>query len=221
MRTTLRRATILNLVIVAAMLALSAWAFGQLPAGTEIPIHWNAEGIVDDTSNKWFGLLVIPVGTVLLSGLLWVLPRLEPRRENLERSSFAYATVVVSVVVMMAVVHTIIVMAALGSSISVERVMPAGVGALFLVLGSVLDRVRSNYMMGIRTPWTLSSERSWEATHRAGKWMFMVFGAALIGLAAAGGGTNAFIALIVGLMLAAVGLTVYSYMVWRDDPDRG
>ena len=61
-------------------------------------------------------------------------------------------------------------------------VLAALVGLLLSVLGSLLGQVRPNWFFGIRTPWTLSSERSWTATHRLGRWVLLVMGLA-IGLA--------------------------------------
>ena len=77
-----------------------------------------------------------------------------------------------------------------GRPLAIHVWVPAIVGALFVVIGSVLGRVRPNWFVGVRTPWTLSSKVSWERTNRAG------------------GG------------IGTLGLVVYSYRLWRDDPDK-
>ncbi len=216
----LTTATRRGLVIVAAMLALTAWAWGQIPAGAEIPTHWNFAGDVDGTSGKAFGLFSMPVVNLLLIGVLWLVPMLEPRREHLVRSSLAFTTIMVSVFALMALVHALLIFAALGTSVDMERLIPAAIGALFIVIGSVMHRMESTFMMGIRTPWTLSSERSWKATHQAGRWVFIAFGAILLISAAVGGGEALSIWMFGGLMVAIAGLVAYSYVVWREDGER-
>lgn len=73
-------------------------------------------------------------------------------------------------------------------------------------------------MIGVRTPWTLNSDYAWKRTHRMAAWSTWVLGPVLIvgdilgvGLGLGGGG---------GVLLWAGGLTVYSYVQWRNDPDR-
>ena len=58
------------------------------------------------------------------------------------------------------------------------RLIAVSLGLLFIVLGSCLDRVRPNWFVGIRTPWTLSSRLSWTKTHRVGGWLFVASGMA-------------------------------------------
>lgn len=212
-------ATRISLAIVAGMFALSAWAWGLIPPGAEIPIHWNAGGQVDGTAGRTFGLLVTPVIGLLITGLLGLVPKMEPRREHLERSSFAYVTVIISVIALMAFIHVLVVVSALGTPVAMERLMPAAIGVLFIVLGSVMHRMESTYMMGIRTPWTLASERSWEATHRAGRWVFVAIGIGLLAIAGIGDGEAAFAWMIGGLVVGLFGLMAYSYVVWRGDAE--
>jgi uncharacterized membrane protein len=74
--------------------------------------------------------------------------------------------------------------------------------------------------MGIRTPWTLSSERSWELTHRVGGYLFIALGAVAVASVLLLPASVFFWVLMIGLAGAVAFLVVYSYLVWRDDPDR-
>lgn len=220
MRRELTLATRIGIVIVVGMLALTAWAWGQLPAGAEVPTHWNIRGEVDDTSGKAFGFLLIPAISALMIGMMWLVPILEPRAEHLIRSSVAFTTIMVSVIALMFVIQGLLVASALGVDVPMERAMPAAIGLLFVVMGSVMHRMESTYLMGIRTPWTLASERSWKATHRAGRWIFVALGIGLLALAVAGAGETAFLWLFGGLVVTMLGLVVFSFLVWRSDPER-
>ncbi|MDA8194266.1 MAG: SdpI family protein, partial [Thermaerobacter sp.] len=54
---------------------------------------------------------------------------------------------------------------ALGWPVSSVRVVPILVGLLLLLLANVLPRVKPNWWIGVRTPWTLSNDAVWAKTH--------------------------------------------------------
>ncbi len=217
----LRTFLIVGGALIVAMLAVSAWAWPQIPSDTQIPVHWGVDGQPDGYGPKWLGLLGIPAVAVGIIGLLALLPRLEPRRENLERSSTAYVAIAIAVVAFLAGLHVLAVMAALGSQINTTAVVVAGTGVIFIVIGNFLGKTRSNWFFGIRTPWTLSSERSWARTHRLGGWLFVGIGLGVLVTTALFGATVGLWILLGGLLAGIVGLAAYSYLVWRDDPARG
>jgi uncharacterized membrane protein len=104
--------------------------------------------------------------------------------------------------------------AALGWNVDTGRAVMGGVGVLLAVIGNYLPRIRSNWFLGIRTPWTLSSERVWRDTHRIGGRAFVLGGVAMV---LAGFVPGAFArALSVSVVVAAAGIpVVYSYLAWR------
>ena len=215
-----RSIVVIGGVIVLAMLAVSAWAWPQIPADAQIPIHWGPDGQVDGYGPKWVGLLGLPAVALAIVGLLAVIPRFEPRRANLERSSTAYVAIALTVVGLFAVLHVVAVMAALGSDINTTTVALAGTGVLFVVMGNFMGKTRSNWFFGIRTPWTLSSDRSWTQTHRLGGWLFIAIGIAVLVATLAFGPGVALWIMVGGLAVSVIGLFAYSYVVWRDDPAR-
>ena len=104
-------------------------------------------------------------------------------------------------------------------SVPVGPLIVGAVGVLLIVLGGAMGRFQRNWFAGIRTPWTLSSERSWVLTHRLGSRVFVAAGVATL-IGAVIGGVWAFVAMTVILLPGTVVLVVYSYLVWRNDPDR-
>ena len=170
--------------VVGAMTLVSAWAWTQLPAGAQIPIHWGFDGTVDGYAPKEVGLLLLPLLTAGLAGLLAMIPRFEPRRANLERSGKAYGATWVVIVSLLGAIHVLAVAVALGAGLDVTRLILIAVGVVFGVIGNYLPKVRPNYLMGIRTPWTLASDLSWVRTHRLGGRLFVVEGLVLIALGA-------------------------------------
>jgi uncharacterized membrane protein len=216
----LRRFYTVAAVGLVAMLVVAAWGLLQVGPDASVPTHWDASGKVNGYAPAWVAFLMIPAITAGIVGLLALVPRIEPRRENLRRSLDAYRTMGIALVVLMMLIQVAIVLAGVGRAVPMALVVGVGMGLLFAVMGNVLTTVRSNFMFGVRTPWTLSSDRSWDRTHRLVGRLFVLTGVVMILVALTGE-----MALVIGTMLVMLAVTVavgyaYSYRVWRADPDR-
>ena len=216
----LRPLAIVVVASVVAMLAISAWAWGQIPDDAQIPIHWGINGQADAYGPKWAGLLLTPALGLVLGSVFLVIPRLEPRRDHLLASSRAWVAITGSLMLLLVVVHGAVIAAVLGATFDMGRVLGVGIGLLFAVIGNFLGKTRSNWFMGIRTPWTMSSERSWTKTHRLGGRLFLLVGLVSIVLGLLSSAQVVFFVLLPGIAIAALVPIVYSYFVWRDAPDR-
>jgi len=93
-------------------------------------------------------------------------------------------------------------------------------GAFMAALGAVMGKMRPNWFMGVRTPWTLSSDLSWDKTQRLAGWFLMLTGLATMVTAFALIPRWAPVVLVGGLGVSAPVVIVYSWMVWKNDPAR-
>lgn len=203
-------------VLLFAMFILTAWAWLQVPAGRQIALHWGIDGKADGYGDKTVGLLLVPLVGVSLIGLIWVFARFEPRQQNIIESRTPLAVVQIGLLAFFLFLQFMIVQSALGKSIDVARWLMLATGLLFCLLGNFLGQVRSNFLLGIRTPWTLSSESVWKQTHRVGGRVFFSLGlilavAALFGLSS----PVLFSVLMTGLIFILVTSFGYSYWLWR------
>lgn len=199
-------------VVIAAAFAFSALVYTRLPS--PMPVHWDINGQPNGYGSRVFGAFFAPTMALVLWGILRGLPHIDPRRTNYARFQGTYDLIVDAVVTLLVVIHVGVVGSALGWPVRIERTVPLALGVLFLVVGNVLPRARSNWWFGIRTPWTLSSETAWTRTHRVGGYLMSAAGVVTI-----------FSALLpprwsLGVMLVAVGLAslipvIYSYFAWR------
>ncbi|MCE7938203.1 hypothetical protein DCC79_08275 [bacterium] len=199
------------------MLASAAWFWRAAP--DRIPVHWNLAGEPDRYGGKVEGLLFVPLLSVGLYVLLRVLPRFDPARDRYARFQGAYDTLRVGILGVMAVLYAVILLWVSGRPVDVGLAVGTAVGALMVLLGWVMPRLEPNWFVGIRTPWTLSSGTAWRRTHAAGRPVFVLAGV----LMALAGWLKAPWALGVafgGLLAGTLALVVYSYVVWRDAPDR-
>lgn len=202
----------LGLVLLVLMLIVAMWAYPRLPE--RIPTHWNLQGEVDGWSARWMVFFPPAMGLLMLV-LMPVLRRIDPRRANYDRFEPTFWLVINVIIAFMFVPHLMTIGAALGWPLpATDRVLVAAVGVLFILLGNYMPRVKSNWWMGIRTPWTLESESVWRATHRLAGFTFVTGG--LIAVAAALLPTKlAFGVSMVAMMSAALVPAAYSYVLYR------
>lgn len=214
-----KRLLIVAALILAAILAVSVWAWTQVPAGERVPVHWGPDGQIDRYGGKFEAFLVTPIATLGVTLLLAIVPRFAGRPRNFERSAKAYNAVCIGVLLVMLVVHVDVVLSALGKGPSVPTIPLAALGALFVLIGSHMGTIRSNYVLGIRTPWTLASELSWEKTHRLGGRLFVAWGLLVI-IAALVGPIAGIICILAPTLLILPAFLLYSRGVWKSDPER-
>ncbi|MGG2989583.1 SdpI family protein [Geobacillus stearothermophilus] len=153
---------------------ISLAAIPYLP--DQVAIHWNAAGEADGFSNKWLGAFLPPLLMTFLIILMGVLPKFDPKKESYGRFQKSYRIVNAALAFFFLLLHIATLAYNLGVPVDVGRLVLIGVGVLFIVLGNYMPKIKPNYFIGIRTPWTLESEAVWNKTHRLGGKVFIVMG---------------------------------------------
>ncbi len=204
-------------IVLGAMFAGAAIAWPHAPG--RIPVHWNLSGQVDRYGGRFEGLLALPLLALGLYVLMLVIPRIDPGRANYARFRGAYNAIRIAVLAVLAVLYLAIHLWVRTGHVNIGAIAPLTIGAMCVLVGGVLGKIRPNWFVGIRTPWTLSSKVSWVRTHRAGGWAFIALGLATI-VATFVSPRAAFWVMLAGIVVTGVGLVVYSYLVWRQDPDK-
>lgn len=221
-----RKPLIFSYVCFAALALFTIFIWVTLPDLEKYPLHWDANGNPDGHGSKrgvFLTLLLFPLSLIGLTSLFYFMPKMEPLRENLEKSETAYETIWILSIGFMTAVGALVAYAItsekgaqLGSS---PRLVVIGLSLLFIGIGNVLGKVRQNFMMGIRTPWTLTSELSWEKTHRVGSRVF-VFGGLLTLFAALITAKHAFLIFNIYIAVTIAFCLIYSFLIWKKDPNK-
>ena len=159
---------------------------------------------------------MIPAVMVAVWVMMRLLPRVDPRRGNYAKMESTYAFVINASMTAMLAMHLVVLAAALGYPVPMRRFAPLLVGGLLVALGNVLPRARSNWWFGVRTPWTLSSDRVWARTHRVAGYGFAIAGLAML-VAAAVPGMWPIVAAMGFALVVALGIIIYSYVAWRQE----
>ena len=200
------------LLIVAAAFLASAVVYPRLPA--TIPTHWDMSGQPNGWSNRVWGAWLIPIFLLGMWALVGILPKIDPRGSNYAKFGGAFEAIIVAIMLFVLALHIVALRAALGHPMQMQRILPIGVGVLLIVIGNLLPRARPNWFVGIRTPWTLSSDRVWEKTHRFGGRVF-VAGGLTITIASLLWVQAAHVVLFVVMVLVASSAVIYSYVEWK------
>lgn len=197
------------LIAVAAIIGLILWP--QLP--DPMPSHWNTAGEIDGYMSKFWGIWLMPLITLGLTLLLAFVPSLDPLKANIEKFRGLYNAFIIGFVAYMLYVYALTLAAALGYQFNMTYMLLPVVGLLFIGISFLIEKAKRNFFIGIRTPWTLSSDEVWEKTHKLGAQTFRIGGVLVI--VSAFFGESGFFLLMAAILFAALVPVVYSYFLWR------
>lgn len=205
-----------SLAVLALAWGLAAYAWPLAP--DRLPVHFDLHGLPDRYGSRAEGLLLLPAIATGVWLLMLAVPRVDPNR-NLASFEPSYRWMRVGILAFLVAVHAVTTAVGLGADVDVGRALGVGLGLLLAFLGNLLGKLRPNGFAGIRTPWTLTSVRSWNVTHRMGGWMLVAVG--LLGAAVSAVSAATGLGVLVGGSVAMTVLTAaWSWKVWRDDPDK-
>jgi len=195
--------------VVLLVLAMTLALYPELPA--QVPVHWNAAGEADG----WGPRAEVLVHSAFLVGLglLWlVLPKVSPQRFAVDGFAATWWFSGMAMVGLLGYMQCMHLWAAHQGGFAMDRAVVGGIGVFFVAAGNVMGKVRRNFWLGVRTPWTLANERVWYATHRLAA-RTMVAGGALAVLVALAGWHG--VLGIAGIVLGALVPVVFSLVYYK------
>ncbi|WBS01449.1 SdpI family protein [Pseudoduganella sp. SL102] len=197
-----------SLILAATVLTALCW-----PSLAEtIPIHWNAQGEADGFGPRWIVWLTGPGTMAFALAIGAALPYLSPKGYDVGASGSTAGYIMTLVVGLMGLMQVLLLTSIFNATFDVGRAVPAGICLVLALIGNSLSKVRRNFYIGIRTPWTLASERVWYSTHRVGAKLMV--GAGVVGLLAALLGASGELA--IGLVVIGALLPVlYSLVLYK------
>jgi uncharacterized membrane protein len=199
------------MVLAAILAGLLLW--NRLP--DLMASHWNINDQVDGYIPKVWGVFMVPLITLGMFGLFLVLPSVDPLKANIAQFRESFNLFIVLMVGFMLYLYGLTLAWNLGyKDFKMSGAMLPAIGLLFIFIGFLLRQAKRNFFIGIRTPWTLSSDTVWDETHRVGAVLFMLSGA-LAFIGGFFGGTVAFWMLFTPLIGSTLFLLVYSYLLYQ------
>ena len=203
----LRRNSIISIVAsILILIIFNILFYDKMPA--ELPTHWNFQGEADDYSSKFHAMVVIQGFLVLMNAFLCFMLDSDPK--NNKQYNLVMTISKLSMPAIMLLIYIITVMAGFGREVKVSTILPIFIGLLFIAIGNYLPKIKRNYTMGIKLPWTLNSDENWRRTHRLGGICFVIIGLCLI--------LSVFlkseIVFLVPLILGGIVPAIYSYYLY-------
>ena len=173
----LKMLIITSVVILLPILAgLILW--DKLPE--EVPIHFNAHGVVDGYSEKGTAVFAMPLLMLAIHWICIFVTSIDPKSKNITEKNI---NLVLWITPSLSILFNGIVYSfALNHKLNINTVMALFFGIFFIVIGNYMPKCKQNYSIGIKIPWTLESEKNWNYTHRLAGKTWVIGGLLIIAL---------------------------------------
>lgn len=194
-------------------IGFSVWSYKLLPE--MVATHWNIQGQVDAWGSKKFNNLFFPGLLIAMYFLFNIIPNFDPKKERYAEFANVYLMMRNAILCVLTIVFGSTILFNLGYPLNISAIVGGVIGILFLLIGNYFGKLKLNYFVGFRTPWTLSSENVWNKTHRVGGKAFIILGL-IIAISPWLKPVTALIAMSIGFALM-IGVGVYSYVLFKKE----
>jgi uncharacterized membrane protein len=204
----------LALMFVLTSIGAAIYFYPQMPE--TMASHWNAGGNPDGYAPKFWGLFLFPLlmGGTLLMFLL--IPRVDPLKKNIQKFRGYYNQFVLAITLFFSYIQALVISWNLGYDYSMTAAIFPAVGFLLYFSSILMQHSKRNWFIGIRTPWTMSSDEVWKKTHEHGARLFKFFAIYVVLIGFLEPFFNGFLIFlfIVPLLAVVIGLVAYSYWLY-------
>ena len=198
------------LIVFAVTFSLSV--YGRLPE--QMASHWNTTNQVDGYISRFWGAFLMPVISVGMLLLFLVIPKIDPLKANIAKFREYFNAFIVLIIGFMVYMHILTMLWNLGyDRFNMGAAMLPAMGLIFIFAGIMMRQAKRNFFIGIRTPWTLSSDHVWDETHRLGSILFIASG--ILALFGAFFPDYAIWFIMVPVLGSTLFLLVYSYILYQ------
>jgi uncharacterized membrane protein len=199
-------------LLIALSVLIGVFAYPYLP--DQMAMHWNINGEVDGYWDKLNAVFFSPILMIVMMMLFIYMPRIDPKKENYKKFSGSYLIVITIINAFFLLIQCVTIGYSLGFNIDISLVVNLGIGLLFIVLGNYLPRIKHNYFIGVRTPWTLANEKTWRKTHQLSGKLFVVAGILLVAISFLPG-VYKFTGMLVVVLSTVLITTIASYVFFN------
>jgi uncharacterized membrane protein len=209
----MRKAEIFTILIIAISFLLGIYLYPQMPS--QMASHWSASGKVDDYLPKFWALFLMPLVLAFLFLMYILIPKVDPLKENIEKFRKYFDVFFVILAALLFYLYLLTIFWNLGKRFNMAHFLIPAFALLFYYCGVLVEKAKRNWFIGIRTPWTLSSEVVWEKTHKLGGNLFK--GAGIIALFGLFFGELALWLVVIPVVAAAFYAIAYSYFQYQKE----
>ena len=209
----MRKSEIISLAIILLSFFVGIYFYPKMP--DKMAIHWNLQGEVDGYVSKFFVLFLFPFISLGLFLLFIAIPKIEP---NIEKFRKYYDRFMILLLGFLLYVYLLIIFWNVGFRFSMIQLLMPALGILVYYCGILTENTKRNWFIGIRTPWTLRSEKVWERTHKIGGKLFKISG--LIAFVGMFFEKYALFFILFPIILLVAYTILYSYLEYQKEAKR-
>lgn len=211
----MKPAKIIDCVSILLIIASFAVSFVVLPdLPTLMASHWNTANVVDGYIRSDVGVFLFPTIIALLFASFKILPSFDPYKENYEEFRPQYEIFTLVFTLFFSYVHILTLAWNLGYTFNMSYFIVPALGCLFYIMGDLMEHTKRNWFVGMKNPWTLSSEIVWRKTNTLCGMLFKFLGG--FSIVSMFMGRTAFGIIILLLFLAVISSYFYSYILYKN-----
>jgi uncharacterized membrane protein len=208
---TQRKSKIVILGIILLSFITAFYFYPQMPE--EMASHWNLRSEVNGYLPKFWGLFLMPLILIGIFLLYLLIPKIDPLKQNIEKFRKYFDGFITLIVLFLFYLYLLTIFWNLGMKFDMIKALIPALGILFYCSGVVLEQAKRNWFIGIRTPWTLSSNEVWNKTHQLGGRLFKMAG--LLVLLGIFFKEYIFWFVLVPIIMVVIYTTLYSYFEYQ------
>lgn len=194
------------LILLISFFIIAFFLYPYMP--DEMVSHWDAQGNPDGYMLKFWGLFFIPFFSLGLYFLFYLIPKIDPLKENIEKFKNYYDKIIFITIGFIFYVYILSILWNLKFELDINIFIIPAFSALVFFIGDLLKSMKRNFFIGIRTPWTLNNDIVWEKTHNFGEKIFKISsGIILLGVFFP---SSAFLFIILPTLLSSFLVIIYS-----------
>lgn len=207
----MKKTTLIAFLIILFIFAIGVYFYPQMPE--QMASHWNSQGEVNGYMPKFWGLFLVPLISAAITLLLLAIPKFDPLKENVKKFKKYFDAFIILFLLFLLYLYLLTIFWNFGAKFDFVFALVPAFAILFYYLGILTEHAEKNWFIGIRTPWTMSSETVWQKTHKVGGKLFKLTGfIALIGLLFE---DYAIYFMIIPVILVSLYTTYYSYSEYQ------
>jgi len=191
---------------------IAGYAYYTIDA-EKIASHWNNSGEVNGYMTKFWGIFLFPFVMVGIYLFYLLIPKIDPLKKNIKKFKKYYDLFVLIIIAFLAYVFILSILFNLGFMFNMTMMMMPALALLFMFIGYFMKKLKRNWFVGIRTPWTISNDKVWSKTHKLGSILYVLNGVFIL----VGMFFSQYLVwfVLIPVLISTVFLVAYSYLEYN------
>ncbi len=201
-----------------APISVTLIAFFFMP--DTVPVHFGVDNNVDRWGSKYEYLILPSVILILSIVIALVSNYLEKKEENGNNNYKIMITVGICLLAVLNVMtYYFLYVAFMGvqnistTIIDFQSLITLLLGFMLIVIGNIIPKAKMNSILGLRTKWSLSSEKAWKRSQRFCGYAAIISGLLIVIESLIFKGMTTIVVLISIIIVMSIVDTIYSYFV--------